>query len=150
MIYDKVVYWFKVISKVLQGPAVVPENVYNMDETGVMLSMLESVKVLVSKDDLRGYRGAHVKCTVVTAVKCISADGRYLDPMIIWPASTHRATWSTYLTPGWHYAYSESEYTDSIISLEWLKRVFDPQIKARAIQKLWILICNSFGDSQDP
>jgi hypothetical protein len=38
-----------------------PENVYNMDETGVMLSMLGSVKVLVVKDDLRGHRGVGVK-----------------------------------------------------------------------------------------
>lgn len=99
-IYDKVVHWFEVISKVLQEPAVVPENVYNMDETGVMLSMPGSVKVLVSKDDLRGYRGARIKLTVVTAVECVSSDGRYLDPMIIWPASSHRANWTTYPTPG--------------------------------------------------
>jgi hypothetical protein len=46
-IYDKVTEWFEVISKVLQDPTVLPENVYKMDETGVMLSMLGSVKVLV-------------------------------------------------------------------------------------------------------
>jgi hypothetical protein len=28
------------------------ENIYSMDETGVMLSMLGSVKLLVGKDDL--------------------------------------------------------------------------------------------------
>ncbi|OCK89103.1 DDE-domain-containing protein [Cenococcum geophilum 1.58] len=78
------------------------------------------------EDDLRSYRGARVKRTVVTAIECVSANGRYLDPMIIWPASTHRANWTTYPTPGWHYAYSKSGYTDSKISLEWLKRVFDP------------------------
>jgi hypothetical protein len=54
-----------------------------MDETGVMLSMLVSVKVLVGKDDLRGYRGAGVKQTIVTAVKCISANGRSLLLLII-------------------------------------------------------------------
>jgi len=32
---------------------ILPENVYNMDETGVMLSMLGSLKVLVVKGDLR-------------------------------------------------------------------------------------------------
>ena len=128
-IYDKVVHWFEVIGEVLQDPAIVPENVYNVDETGVMLSMLGSVQVLVGKDDLRGYRGARVKRTVVTAIECISGDGRYLNPMIIWPASTHRANWTTFPTPGWHYAYSESGYTNSKISLEWLKRVFDPQTK---------------------
>jgi hypothetical protein len=36
-IYDKTTHWFKVIGKVLQDPAVLPENVYNMDETGVIL-----------------------------------------------------------------------------------------------------------------
>ncbi len=91
-IHDKVVHWFEVIGAVLQEQSgVIPENVYNMDEIGVMLSMPGSVKVLVSKDDLGGHRGARVKRTVVTAVECLSADGRYLDPMIIWPASIHRA-----------------------------------------------------------
>jgi hypothetical protein len=66
--------------------------VYNMDEIGVMPSMLGSVKVLVGKDDTRKYRGARVKRTIITAVECISADGRYLNPMIIWPATTHRSS----------------------------------------------------------
>jgi hypothetical protein len=80
-----------VIGRVVQDPAILPENVYNMDETGVMLSMLGSVKALVGKDDPRDYRGAGVKQTMVTAIECISADGRSLLPLIIWPASTHRS-----------------------------------------------------------
>jgi hypothetical protein len=54
-----------------------------MDETGVMLSMLGSVKVLVGKDGQRNYRGASVRRTIVTAIKCVSADGRALLPLII-------------------------------------------------------------------
>jgi hypothetical protein len=42
-IYDKIIYWFEVIGEVLQDPAILPENVYNMDETGVMLCMLGSI-----------------------------------------------------------------------------------------------------------
>ena len=38
---------------VLRDPAILAENVSNMDETGVMLSMPSSVKVLVGKDDSR-------------------------------------------------------------------------------------------------
>ena len=116
-----------------------------MDETGFMLSMLSSVEVLVSTNDSRNYRGAGVKRTMVTAIECISADGRSLPPLIIWPASTHRSNWTTYPTPRWHYACSESGYTDSKISLEWLKRVFDPQTKAQAHQKPRILMCDGFG-----
>jgi hypothetical protein len=77
-----------------------------MDETGVMLSMLGSIKVLVGKDDLRTYRGAGVKRIMVTAIECISADGRSLCLLIIWPTATHRSTWITYPTPGWHFACS--------------------------------------------
>jgi hypothetical protein len=121
------------------------EYVYNMDETGVMLSMLGSVKVLVGKDDKRKYRGARVKRTTVTAIECISGDGRYLHPMIIWPATTHRSNWITYPTPGWQYACSESGYTDSHISLEWLKRIFDPETKERAKGRPRVLICDGFG-----
>lgn len=82
-IYDKITHWFEVVGKVLQDPAVLPENVYNMDETGVMLCVLGSIKVLVSGDDPRDYRGAGVKRTMVTAIECISANGRSLLPMII-------------------------------------------------------------------
>ena len=77
------------IEEVLQDPAILPENVYNMNETGVMLSMLGSVKVLIGKDDPRDYRGAGVKRTMVIVIECISADGRSLLPLVIWPASIH-------------------------------------------------------------
>ena len=88
------------IREVLQDPAILPENVYNIDETRVMLCMLGSIQVLVSKDYPRDYRGAGVKRTMVTAIECISANGRSLLPMIIWPATTHRSNWTTFPTPG--------------------------------------------------
>ncbi|TKA24784.1 hypothetical protein B0A54_17548 [Friedmanniomyces endolithicus] len=143
--YDKDDSWFDVIGKVLQDPAVLQENIDNMDETGIMLSKLHSVKVLVRTGDDRGYRGARVKRTTITAVECISASGEALDPMIIWPASTHRANWTTQSTPGWYCAYSDGGYTDSYLSLQWLKLVFDPQTKERANRRPRVLICDGFG-----
>jgi hypothetical protein len=98
-IYNKIVHWFEVIGKVLHDPAILPENVYNMDETGVILSMLGSVKVLLGKDDPRDYRGAVVKRTIVTVIKYISTNSRFLLPIIIWPATTHRSNWTTFPTP---------------------------------------------------
>jgi hypothetical protein len=59
-----------VVGKVLQDLAILPENCYNMDETGVHLSMLDPVKALVGKDDIRDDRGAGVKRTMVTAIEC--------------------------------------------------------------------------------
>jgi hypothetical protein len=59
------------------------------------------VKVLVGKDGRRDYRGVPVKRTTVIAIECISADGRHLNPIIIWPATTYQSNWTTFPTPGW-------------------------------------------------
>ena len=67
--YKKITHWFEVIGKVLRDPSILAKNVYNMDESGVMLSMPGSVKVLVGKDDIRGYRGARIKRITVTAIE---------------------------------------------------------------------------------
>lgn len=96
------------IGKEFNDPAVVAENIHNMDETGVLLSVLSSLKVVVSKDDLKSYRGAGVKRTLVIAIECISVDGRSLLLMIIWPAATYRITWTTHPTPGWHFVVFEN------------------------------------------
>lgn len=71
--------WFKVIGRLLEDLAISKESVYNIDETSVMLSMLGTVKVLVNKDNIQDYRGARVKRTIVTAIKCISCDSRHLN-----------------------------------------------------------------------
>jgi hypothetical protein len=59
------------------------ENVYNIDETGVMLCKLGSVKVLVRKDDPRDYRSTNIKRTIVTIIEYISIDSRSLLLIII-------------------------------------------------------------------
>jgi len=149
-IYDKALQWFTVIGRELSDPAIVLENVYNMDEIGVLLSVLSSLKALVSKQDLRNYRGAGVKRTLVIAIECVSANGRCLAPLIIWPAFTHRSTWITYPTPGWHFACSKSGYTNTEISLYWIQNVFDPLTRARANHKPRILINDGFGTHKSP
>jgi hypothetical protein len=45
--------------------------------------MLGSIKVLVSKDDPRDYKGAGVKRMIVTAIKYVSANGKSLLLIII-------------------------------------------------------------------
>src|SRR5947209_6919544 len=59
-------------------------NVHNMGETGVLLSVMNSLKVLVSTKDPRKYRGTVIKRALITAIEYISADDRHLDPLINW------------------------------------------------------------------
>jgi hypothetical protein len=63
-----------------------------MEETGVMLGKLGSLKVLVDKDDLSALRGAVVQRKMLTGIEYVFADGKPLLPLIIWLAVTHRST----------------------------------------------------------
>lgn len=149
-IYEKVAEWFTLIQKELEDTTILPENVYNMDETGVLISFQGSLKVLVGRDELRTSRPSCVQRKLITAIECISADGRCLDPLIIWPAVTHRSTWTAHPTPGWHFACTKSGYTDTAISLYWVQHVFDPLTRARAKGKPRLLISDGFGTHESP
>jgi hypothetical protein len=144
-IHDKVRHWFDVIGKELANPSILPENVYNMDETGVLLGHAATIKMLVHSKDTRRHRGTGVKRVLVTSIECVSAAGVALPPLIIWPASTHRSVWTTYPTPDWHFACSPKGYTDKHISLSWIQDVFDPQTRARACGKPRVLINDGFA-----
>ena len=143
-IHDKVKQWFELIGKELDNPNLIPENVYNMDETGVLLGRSTTLKMLVHRSDTRRTRGTGLKRVLVTAIECISA-GEALSPLIIWPASTHRSIWTAHPTPGWHFACSKKGYTDKHISLYWIKNVFDPLTRAKARDKPRLLINDGFA-----
>jgi hypothetical protein len=67
-IHGKVGVWVTVIWRELANhPLILAENIYSMDETSVP----DSLKVLASRNELRNYRGARVKRTLITAIECI-------------------------------------------------------------------------------
>ena len=71
------------IEKILQDSAILVENIYNINETKIILFMSDSIKVLIDKNNKRNYRDARIKRISITAIECINADNRYLDSIII-------------------------------------------------------------------
>jgi len=80
-----------VIKEELCRQDVLLENVYNINKTGIILLMLDAVKVLVDKDNRRDYRGTSIKRMIVAAIKFVLVSGEYLYWMFIWPISTYRS-----------------------------------------------------------
>lgn len=70
-IYGKVVHWFKIVEKQLSRADILADNVYNMDETGVLLGQSATVKMLVHRKDHRCSRGTGVKRILVTATESL-------------------------------------------------------------------------------
>ena len=132
-ILDKVVAWFDLFQSIMAHSSIVSSNVYNMDETGVMLGMLKSTRVLTASDNVKKHRSAPQNRELVTAVECIAVDGFVLKPMIIMKAKSLRDAWYSHEgTTNWHFAVSKNGYTDSILTYKWLTKVFDPQTRNRA------------------
>jgi hypothetical protein len=88
------------------------------------------------------------KRTLITAIECISAAGNSLNPLVIWPSATHRSHWTTHPTPGWHFACTESGYTNNAINMHWIQHVFDPLTKATANGKPRILISDGLASHE--
>ena len=147
-IRSKTEYWFDIMGKQLSERGIFQKNVYNMDETGVMLSGLDTVKVLIARGDKEQRRGRVLKRTMITAVECVSADGRILPPLIIFPGKVLHSTWVSHETPGWHYGCSEKGYNNSTLSLYWVQHVFDPATRERANGSPRILIMDGFGSHE--
>lgn len=142
-IHGKIVHWFDIMEKEMRN--VRPENIYNMDETGVQLANLRALKVLLGRDALKKIRGAGVNRELITVIECIRADGGSLSPYVIWPAASHRSNWTLHPTPGWHFDHTKTGYTNATINLQWLQRVFEPQTAPRAQGQPRILITDGFA-----
>ena len=82
------------------------------------------------------------------SVECISVDGGFLPPLVIFPGKTLRSTWVSHETPGWHYGCSETGYNNSTLNLYWVQHVFDPATRERANGKPRILIIDGFGSQE--
>ncbi|GAB1729805.1 hypothetical protein NU195Hw_Modified_186t2 [Hortaea werneckii] len=133
-IIPKIEHWFEVIGQVLADPNIKPENVYSMDETGVMLSKLGSVKVLVGKNDMRDYRDARVKRKMVTVTECISADA-YRDSVERLERGGVNAIGKEHFT----FLYScarESAFTKRNIAAGWSKGGLFPLNPSRVLKDL--------------
>ena len=79
--HDKITEWFEVIGKVLQDQAILPENVYNINEIGVMLSILGSVKVLVGKD-CHELSQSRYESRIRHATTCTNGSSKYKNPKL--------------------------------------------------------------------
>lgn len=143
-IYAKIVKWFDLMRQQLAERSVLQENVYNMDETGVLLSVLGSSKYLISSELQKAHRGTSSQRTLITAAECISADGRSLPPLIIFPGVNLRSNWVCHEAPEWRFACSKKGYMNSAINLEWMQTVFEPLTRERANGRPRILISDGF------
>jgi hypothetical protein len=138
-------YWlvnnyFELVQKKRNQYNYLPGNIYNMDEKGFLIGILQKTRRIFSKTwqkqgKLQG-TAQDGNRTWITLMACICADGTSLPPALIYPATSGNIqdSWLEDYDPadGCYFAGSETGWTNNELSMEWLTRIFDPNTKHKA------------------
>ncbi|XP_060602883.1 uncharacterized protein LOC132755959 [Ruditapes philippinarum] len=102
-----------------------PERIFNCDETGFTGKEAPRSKVI-------GPRGGHLfrrktsSGDHVTAHLCVSADGHFLPPLIIYKGSLPHQNYTDSVPSSWYFGHSENGYMDRELFTKWFFSVFVP------------------------
>jgi 4-hydroxybenzoate polyprenyltransferase len=113
------------IQKVMQADR------WNMDETGLMQGMGGNGLVLGMAEKKRTFKKDDGRREWTTIIECISADGRYLHPLVIFKGGDVQQQWfpdeGIEAFKDWKFESSAKGWTDDDIAVRWLMTVFIPQ-----------------------
>jgi hypothetical protein len=135
----------KLLFERLNHPAIqsiLPENRYNMDETGIMEGFGINGLVVGSSEKKAVYVRSPQTRTWTSIIECISATGKVLRPAIIFRGKSLDKSIFPEDRPelqSWHYATSKRGWTSNILALEWLQKVFLPQTEVPGQRRLLVL-----------
>ena len=100
-----------------------PEQIYNMDETGLPLNP-KPPKVVA----LRGQKKVRYQCPgskqQITVLGCCNGTGQVIPPFIIFDAKQLNKLWTRGEVPGTRYGLSDSGWTDRGLFFGWLEEHF--------------------------
>jgi len=114
--------WFKLVEETRQAYGILDTDTYNFDETGFMMGVAATSKVVTSSDTVgRATAVQPGNREWVTAIECINASGWCLPPFVILSGKQHQASWYHHLPPDWVLAVSDNGWTTDKLGVEWVK-----------------------------
>lgn len=85
--------YFDILEEVMREYKLRPENIYNMDEKGLVMGAAARSAALVDRDQKTVYEIGDGSRELVTAIECISAAGIALRPMVIFKGQKRNLQW---------------------------------------------------------
>ena len=121
-----------------------PQNVYNMDETGLFYRLLPQYSILMPDENISTVRGKKKLKDRVTLVVCANATGSHKLPMTIiakpqTPACIRGREWPVV------YFNQKRAWMDFITCKKWFEEVFYLEIKQRTDEPVLLLLDNAPG-----
>jgi hypothetical protein len=143
--------WFHRVQSTIVEYGILPEDIYNFDETGFQMGVIATAKVVTGTE-----RRGRPRTTQpgnrewVTCIETINARGFSIPPLIILEAVMHQAAWYSNIPEDWSIGVSENGWTTNEIGLHWLEHVFDKHTVAHTIGRYRLLILDGHGSHINP
>jgi hypothetical protein len=138
---------FDRVRDVISEYGILPEDIYNFDETGFAMGLCATAKVITGSD-----RYARPKLLQpgnrewVTAIEATNSTGWALPSYVIFKAKKNvRLGWFDELPDDWRINISDNGWTTDQIGLEWLKTHFIPLTRGRTLGTYIMLILDGHG-----
>ena len=126
--YDILAGWFNLFQSLKEEHEIEIEDIYNMNEKGFMQGIIAKLRVMISKYEKKAHMTQCDNREWVSLIECISMNERVLKPWIIFKGKVQQKVWYEVLKEG-HIAVSENDWIDNELSLAWIRKCFDSEIK---------------------
>lgn len=136
--------WFDAFHNEVEiDPEVLHENVYNMDESGFSIGTIKAGRVIINASIRSKLQAQPGRQEWVTVVECICADGTMISPLVIFKGETLSTAWvPASVAEDWRFSCNMKGWTSNLHGVEWLRRIFEPNTRAKANGKPRVLICD--------
>ena len=129
---DVITSWFEALHKVIAEYGIVPEDIWNMDETGFRIGVGKDQLVITRRRRVR-YFGLPTNRESATAIEAINAGGAYVPAFLILSGKVHMSNWYCVkdLEDDTMIALLDSGYSNTELSFQWLQHFHRHTQKAR-------------------
>jgi 4-hydroxybenzoate polyprenyltransferase len=110
--------------------AIKPANRWNMDEAGIMEGLGVNGLVVGSREKKAILKKQPGTRAWTSFIECISASGRYLNPLVIFKGKSVQQQWFPLdLKPfkDWQFTATDNGRTNNAVAVEWLEKIFIPE-----------------------
>jgi len=134
--------FFTILDKVIKEFKIGPHNIYNMDEKGFLIGLIQrSLRVIEKSDEKAAFLRQPGSRETVTVIEAVGIFAQDIPPIVIMKGEKHLYGWYHGKIPGhWTTAVSPNGWTDAYLGLQWLVRNFEPHTCPEDLSEYRLLI----------
>ena len=121
---ERMTKWFEDLKNIIDEFNIATKNTYNMDESGFAIGDVEAFQRIIHAEVRQRFQAKPGRQVWVTAIECISADGTFIPPLIIFKGENFSRQW----IPAdmdhdrqWQFGYNTKGWTSNLHGMQWLR-----------------------------